>query len=44
MIMAYTDGAFEIGEFGENGSFSYVPSGGKILSFYMGMGSYLYDF
>lgn len=44
MCLAYKDGVFEIGEFGEYGSFSYVPGKGIILSYYMGMGSYLYDY
>lgn len=44
LCMAYVDGVYEVGEFGQYGSFAYVPGGDKIVSFYMGMGNYLYDY
>jgi hypothetical protein len=44
MCLAYEDGVFEVGEFGEYGNFSYLENGGRILSFYMNHGTYLFDF
>ena len=44
LCMAYDDGVYEVGEFGEYGNFAYIPGTGKILSFQMNQGVYLYDF
>ena len=44
MCLAYEDGVFEVGEFGEYGNFSYLENKGRILSFYMNHGTYLFDF
>ena len=44
MCFAYKDGVYEVGEFGEYGSFAYVPRGSRIISFYMNQGVYMYDF
>ena len=44
MCLAYEDGVFEVGEFGEYGNFSYLANAGRILSFYMNHGTYLFDF
>ena len=44
LCMAYEDGVYEVGEFGEYGNFAYIPGTGKILSFQMNQGVYLYDF
>ena len=44
LCMAYEDGVYEVGEFGEYGNFAYVSGEGKILSFQMNQGVYLYDF
>ena len=44
VCMAGSDGVWEIGEFGEYGSFAYVKGKGKVLSFYQNQGIYLTDF
>ncbi|MCQ2520358.1 MAG: hypothetical protein MJ107_07500, partial [Lachnospiraceae bacterium] len=44
LCLAYEDGVYEVGEFGQYGMFSFVPKKGKICSFFMGMGTYLSDY
>ena len=45
VLVCDSDGnVLDVGEFGEYGSFSYIPGKGEIISFYMNSGIYFIDF